>query len=142
MSVDKTSVEKELERWLPVRRHVTLKGRIMGVDLIGRGGDVSFNWSYWRACLGIAIAFGWQPAGTIAHPDHDGDWDGGYFTNDFQEVSDSDARALGVALHRAVASVRTGQALTEEQAKALDGMHIGQVCEFADYAVSGGFAIY
>ena len=112
----------------------------MGVDLIGRGG-ASFNWDSWRKCLGIAIAFGWQPDGTIAPPDHDGDWNRGYFSNDLQEVSDSDARALGLALHRAVSSVRTGQALTEEQAKALDGMHIGQVCEFADYAVSGGFAI-
>jgi hypothetical protein len=114
----------------------------MGVDLIGRGGDASFNWGCWRTCLGIAIAFGWQPAGTIAHPDHHGDWDGGYFTNDLQEVSDSDARALGVALHRAVTSVRTGQALTEEQAKALDGMHIGMVCKLADYAICGRFAIY
>ena len=112
----------------------------MGVDLIGRGG-ASFNWDSWRKCLGIAIAFGWQPDGTIAPPDHDGDWNRGYFSNDLQEVSDSDARALGLALHRAVSSVRTGQALTEAQAKALDGMHIDVVCELADYAVSGRFAI-
>jgi hypothetical protein len=30
MSVDKTSVEKELEQWLPVRRHVTRKGENYG----------------------------------------------------------------------------------------------------------------
>jgi hypothetical protein len=112
----------------------------MGVNLIGHGG-ASFNWASWRKCLDIAIAFGWQPAGTIAPPDYDGDWDRGYFSNDLQEVSDSDARALGRALHRAVTSVRKGQALTEEQATALDGMHIGVVCELADYAVSGRFAI-
>jgi len=112
----------------------------MGVDLIGHGG-ASFNWDCWRKCLDIAIAFGWQPAGTIAPPDYDGNWNGGYCSNDFQEVSDSDASRLGLALHRAVASVRTGQTLTEEQAKALDGMHIDVVCELADYAVSGRFAI-
>jgi len=71
----------------------------MGVDLIGHGG-ASFNWDCWRKCLDIAIAFGWQPAGTIAPPDYDGDWNGGYCSNDFQEVSDSDARALGVARAR------------------------------------------
>ena len=112
----------------------------MGVDLIGHGG-ASFQWNDWHQLLRIAIAFGWHPAGTIAPPDRDGDWGGGYFSNDFQEVSDSDARALRRALHRAVTSVRTEQALTEEQATALDGMHIGVVCELADYAVSGGFAI-
>ena len=112
----------------------------MSVDLIGHG-DASFNWDSWRECLDIAIAFGWQPAGTIAPTYHDGAWAGGYCSNDFQEVSDSDARALGRALHRAVTSVRTGQALTEEQAAVLDGMHIGVVCELADYAVSGRFAI-
>src|SRR5262249_56636280 len=112
----------------------------MGVDLIGHGG-ASFNWDSWGKCFDIAIAFGWQPAGTIAPSDYHGDWKGGYCSNDLQEVSDSDARALGLALHRAVASVRTGQTLTEEQAKALDGMHIDVVCELADYAVSGRFAI-
>ena len=30
MSVDKTSVEKELEQWLLVRRHVTRKGENYG----------------------------------------------------------------------------------------------------------------
>jgi hypothetical protein len=103
----------------------------MGVDLIGHGG-ASFNWHTWRQCLDIAIAFGWQPADTIAPPDHHGgDWAESYCSNDFQEVSDSDARALGRAQHRAVTSVRTGQALTKEQATA----------ELADYALSGRFAI-
>ena len=113
----------------------------MGIDLIGHGG-ASFQWNDWHQLLRVAIAFGWQPAGTIAPPEYDGDWNGGYCSNDFQEVSDSDARALGTALHRAVTSVRTGQALTEEQATALTGMHVGVVCELADYAVSGRFAIF
>jgi hypothetical protein len=112
----------------------------MGVDLIGHGG-ASFNGETWRRCLDIAIAFGWQPAGTIAPPDHDRDWDGGYFSNDLQEVSDADAGALGRALHRAVTSVRTGGPLTEEQAKAVAGINIAVVCELADYTVSGHFAI-
>ena len=142
----------------------------MGVDLIGHGG-ASFNGTVWRKCFEIAIAFGWQPAGTVAPPDYDGEWNGTYFSNDLQEVSDTDARAWGTALHQAVISLRTGQALTEEQAKACDGINleevcglgltlqragqalteeqvkaldrvnIAQVCKFADYAVSGRFAI-
>jgi hypothetical protein len=91
--------------------------------------------------LEIAIAFGWQPAGTVAPPNYDREWNGTYFTNDLQEVTDSDARALGAALHQAVTSLRTREALTEEQTKAVDGINIDIVCSLADYAASGGFAI-
>jgi hypothetical protein len=45
----------------------------MGVDLIGHGG-ASFTWDAWRSCLEIAIAFGWEPAGTIAPPDYPSEW--------------------------------------------------------------------
>ena len=36
----------------------------MGVDLIGHGG-ISMNWNGWRSCLQLAVAFGWEPAGTL-----------------------------------------------------------------------------
>lgn len=116
----------------------------MGVDLIGlvdEVGEASFHWGLWRTCLGIAAIFGWQPAGTVKSSDYDGEWNGSYFTNDFQEVTDGDARALGAALHRAIAAVSIGQALTEEQAKALDCLDLNGVRRLADYAASGGFVI-
>lgn len=113
----------------------------MGVDLISSHGDVSFNWSAWEHCLDVALAFGWQPAGTVAPTDFRGDWDGTYFTNDLQEVTDEDARALGAALHRAVAAIRTGHDLTALQAKAGDEMNVNVVCRLADYSERGGFAI-
>ena len=123
----------------------------MGVDLIGHGG-ASFNWHRWRACLDVAVAFGWEPAGTVA-PDPrkwnglpvvapEGDWNGTYCTNDYQEVTDLDARALGLALHRALAALSTGQTVTEEQANALRcGVSGNTLRELADYAAMGGFAI-
>jgi hypothetical protein len=73
----------------------------MGVDLSGRGGSFSCNWSYWRSCLDIAVAFGWDPAGTIAGADlpEGGEWDGGYFTNGFQLVTDEDAKSIPPLSH-------------------------------------------
>ena len=116
----------------------------MGVNLIGHG-DASFNWQAWRYCLDIAVAFGWRPAGTIAPTDYGGEWNGTYCTNDLQEVTDDDARALGEALHRAVNALSTEQNLSEEQAKAWAGNSnrtgVYVVCKLADYAEKGGFEI-
>jgi hypothetical protein len=93
----------------------------MGVDLSGRGGSFGCNWSYWRSCLTIAVAFGWDPAGTIAPTDwdHRTPWDGSYFINSFQEVSDEDARSLAEALDRAAGALANGDPLTNEQKEAL-----------------------
>ena len=114
----------------------------MGVDLVGHGG-ASFNWSAWRSSLQVAEAFGWHAAGTIMpHNEIDRIWEGGYFSNDCQEVTDDDAHALGLAIHRAVTALRTGQKLTEEQANACTGVNITALCEVGDYALQGGFAIY
>jgi hypothetical protein len=113
----------------------------MGYDLMGHGG-ASFQWDDWHQLLRIAVNFGWQPAGTVAPSDYDGQWGGWYCTNDMQEVTKNDARALGVALYRAiVVSLKMREALTVEQAKAVDGMDVRTICELAFYAVSGGFDI-
>src|ERR1035437_4428929 len=129
----------------------------MGIDLVGHGG-ASLNAVAWGYCLDIAVAFGWQPAGTVAPPDNHGEWCGTYCTNDLQEVTDDDARALGAALRQAVTALRTEQNLTEEQAKAWDGgghtriieadladyfgshsdgAFVDLVCRLADYAEKG-----
>jgi hypothetical protein len=114
----------------------------MGVDFIGHGG-FSLPWPAWRACFELALAFGWQPAGTVApsgYPET-ARWTGTYFTNDLQEVCDDDALALAAALRRAHTALRTKTLLAKEQTQAWEGMSINMVCRLADYAEQGNFAI-
>jgi len=77
----------------------------MGVDLNGCNETVHLNWACWRHLLKMAHEFGWQPAGTEEptwpqglgpKPILGAKWYGGYFTNDFQKVTDSDARQIGL----------------------------------------------
>jgi hypothetical protein len=116
----------------------------MGVDFIGHGG-FSLSWHAWRACFDLAVAFGWEPTGTVAPCEHAGParWKGTYFTNDLQEITDADARALAAALCRAHAALRTRQQLTDEQSSAWanEAISIITVCDLADYAEKGHFAI-
>ena len=44
----------------------------MGMDLVGKHGDESFNNHGWRMCLERAIEFGWTPEGTVAATDFPG----------------------------------------------------------------------
>src|SRR5262249_26981115 len=105
----------------------------MGVDLRGEGGELHLGWPAWSYCLSVAHAFGWEPEGTKPpmfdppYPNAElqaeaaARWDGGYFTNDYQHVTDSDAKALAAALDRAVAAVEASSACTVDQMKALAG---------------------
>jgi hypothetical protein len=78
----------------------------MGMDLLGNHGDERFSAEVWSNCLERAIQFGWQPEGTAAPPawswPGEWKWDGGYLSNDYQRVTDRDARALGKALLLAI----------------------------------------
>ena len=65
----------------------------MGVDLMGHGGEY-FSLNGWESCLLVAEAFGWQPAGTTRPDGHEGEWDGNYFLNARQRVTDDDAKAI------------------------------------------------
>src|SRR5262245_50508184 len=76
----------------------------MGFDLSN-----GFHAGYmaWGYPLTTAEVFGWKPQGTLPPrlpPDMEmpGPWNGGYFTSDFQIVTDEDARALSAALYRAL----------------------------------------
>jgi hypothetical protein len=115
----------------------------MGVDFIGQGDHLSLHWQAWRACFELALAFGWSPVGTVAPCDYPGParWCGTYFTNDLQEVTDDDARALAAALRGAHTALRTKTRLTKEQTQAWEGMNINMVCRLADYAEKGHFTI-
>ncbi len=122
----------------------------MGVDLYGRGRSLSMNWAGWESCFRIASAFGWSPAGTAAPDDFDEvrraanptvKWDGGYFSNDYQRVTDCDAQAFARALFRALRAVRSGEMLTVEQHFALKSAEPGFIEELAWFARTGEFEI-
>ena len=86
----------------------------MGYDLVGNN-DSYFRWNnvQWLRVSGLAATYGWEPEGTtlppyfarnmgLADPE---EWDGGYGSNDFQIVSDEDARNMGRALHKALGDI-------------------------------------
>lgn len=115
----------------------------MGYDFMGHGG-VSLDGVSWVGCFQLAIAFGWCPAGTLAptlEGPWEGEWEGGYFSNSWQEVTKDDARALGLALQKALVVLRSGEELTKEQGEAFGQTTISAISEFSDYALSGGFLI-
>jgi hypothetical protein len=104
----------------------------MGVDLMCPGGWVSFNWNAWQTLYDLGLAFGWRPAGTLPmtgqpkegrwiYPDDDDRETprDGYFSNDFQRVTDTDAAAWCAALERALAALEGNAPMTLEEAEAL-----------------------
>jgi hypothetical protein len=108
----------------------------MGMDILGRGWDFSCSAAFWAECLAVAQACGWEPAGTIAPaPCHQGGnraWNGGYRSNDYQEVTDADARAFSAALYRAIDAV-----LMETPVKQPQGLKAFE-CEVLDLKAEGG----
>jgi hypothetical protein len=119
----------------------------MGMDLLGKHGDERFNAGGWRWCLERAKEFGWTPEGTVAPKDFPREWGGHYLTNDYQTVTDSDARSLGEALLRAAAALyaREKDKIQEEATVDFPATHFGyQVSclqRLAAYALKGGFVI-
>lgn len=116
----------------------------MGFDLTG---GESFNWHSWRGCLDVAKAFGWKPAGTAPpppehRPPNAGGRGGGYFSNDFQSVTESDAKDLSRALFRAINAVQTGRLLPLNQHLAIKEVDLSEVTRLANHAFRGGFTIY
>jgi hypothetical protein len=89
----------------------------MGMDLLGSHGDERFSLSDWCMCLERSIEFGWNPEGTVAPKEHVCEWNGGYHSNDFQLVTDRDARALGEALLRAIATLSAQANLEKRRAQ-------------------------
>lgn len=78
----------------------------MGMDFMSCGPgeyrSVSINWTGWRTAFELALACGWAPEGTLPPPGLEDGWTGTYFSNDFQEVTATDAAALADALKRAI----------------------------------------
>jgi hypothetical protein len=111
-----------------------------GMYFIGHG-NARFEWDTWHNCLELAKTFGWLPGGAFPPFDHGRDLDT-FFSEDFREVSDADARALGAALYRAVAAAECRQELSEQQQLMLQAcMNVSLIRALADYAIMGSFAI-
>jgi hypothetical protein len=126
----------------------------MGVDLIGI--RRSYNWQGWRALYTLGVLFGWKPAGTLYPnepvtylnsypPDDDPGPRNGYFTNDFQWVTEPDAAAWAAAIYRALAPEKfdaTQKILASQDPPAnLDSEHAAWLRDFADAASKHGFCI-
>ena len=85
----------------------------MGYDLHGAGGAFHLNSTYWAKALEMAHKYGWKPEGTrppelnITNPEGGPilDWDGGYFWNEGQEVTDTDAKGIADALEKAMPDI-------------------------------------
>jgi hypothetical protein len=112
----------------------------MGMDL-GRG--LSLNWHAWRYCLETAKTFGWVPQGTeLRHCPYGREiteaekqeWSGTYFSNDWQWVTDEDAREMAKALRRAIARMEN-----DEDFEVLADRDV--LVRLMNHASMGGFSI-
>jgi hypothetical protein len=70
-----------------------------------------------------------QPKGTNP-PRNYTKWNGSYVSNDYQEVTKTDAAAMGMALFRASAAMRLGK-LTAEESCLLEGTDLRMIEELA-----------
>ena len=135
----------------------------MGMDISFRRGEFRCSARFWVECLTLAEVFGWNPAGTEApsvcvQGVITRDWGGNYWTNDYQQVTDDDARAFAEALRRGIEAVMMETPITIEQAQAVKvfektetdlvspGIEIKTTCvatvaRIAALASKGGFMI-
>jgi hypothetical protein len=134
----------------------------MGMDISFRRGEFRCSARFWVKCLTLAEVFGWVPAGTEApsgcQPCSADEWDGNYWTNDYQGVTDDDARAFAAALKRGIEAVMMEPPLTIEQAQAVKVLEktetdlvspgieikttsVARVAQIAALASKGGFMI-
>lgn len=111
----------------------------MGFDLHNNHGDYfRATASGWQLLLEAARKHGWEPAGTLAPEFNEGgvtseaeraDWEGGYYSNDYQRVGSDDARNMAAALRTAL---KTDKFSDEDE---------WYIRHFAAYCQSGSFEI-
>jgi hypothetical protein len=112
----------------------------MGMDCFGNGG-FSVNWAGWERLLEVARANGWEPAGTI--PMDERDWNrpdentftgerAGYYSNDSQLVTKSDAAEIANSLRRALS----------DSGQSFDAIEQQWIENFAAYCAKGGFRLH
>jgi hypothetical protein len=75
----------------------------MGYDMSNSKGDEAhLTMSLWSDFFRLAMEYGWEPMGTVSPYEDNVVWDGGYFSNDFQLVTETDAANLANALEKAI----------------------------------------
>ena len=98
----------------------------MSYEIFGRNGKYwTCHQDDWGSYLEVATAFGWTPEGAFSKCDEGGFGEhpsGSYLGNDFQIVTDGDARAMAEALNRAVTSINARSPMTGDQIKALKAL--------------------
>ena len=109
----------------------------MGYDILSKSGKSFWcQQSAWPDYLEVAIAFGWAPAGAFFKNDEAGFGphpSASYLGNDWQQVTDDDARAFGAALNLAITTVKAGSPLIDDQAGKLREFEVDDCDPFADF---------
>jgi hypothetical protein len=94
-------------------------GQVLEADNAYEIGDIAyFRVGTWGSLLRMAYSYGWEPAGTQPGPvygDSDRLWDGDYFTNSGQVLTNEDAAALADALERALLDIPDHEIFYEEE---------------------------
>lgn len=113
----------------------------------------------WESALELAYLYGWRPAGTESPRGAAPEWDTqDYFTHQRQRVSSDDARALGLALGRALRGFPDGASegkdvpapvrnspMASRAGAHQEGLNLSQrraMDRFATFALWGGFTIH
>lgn len=132
----------------------------MGVDLFSlkNNRDICFNWTAWKFLRDTAKEFGWKPMGTVVNPEdplsslegedftdlekqrikkraeeQSNSWDGIYYSNEDQIVTDQDAANFLQALTRAVNNRKFLASINEDS---LDVIKV-----FMEFLKNGAFQI-
>jgi hypothetical protein len=132
----------------------------MGVDLFSlkNNREAWFNWTAWKFLLDMARKFGWEPMGTVINledplasregegptdlekrrikkevGEQDKDWDGTYFSNDDQIVTDPDAANLLQSLTRAINNRDFLSSINEDS--------LDVIKDFMEFLKNGAFQI-
>lgn len=95
----------------------------------------------WGFYLDLAAAFGWLPEGAFFKWDEGGFREhpsGSYIGNDWQIVTDTDARAMAAAFNLAVATISAGSPITDDQVTALEAFEIDDSDPFQNVKLTKG----
>ena len=106
----------------------------MGMILVRSDDDIWVNSFDWGQMLRLAQLYGWQPAGTVINEEDlndfpNGEWGGGYQTNDWQRVTADDARNMTEALERALNDLPKHDALASKREPTTGGIPLEHMAE-------------
>jgi len=109
----------------------------MGYDILSNTTQKSWSCHHdWGCFLDLAEFFGWAPEHKGCHY---------YIGNNYQKVSDTDARAMAKALNQAIVYIQDVQHINMkhngETLRTFDVSDVTHLCVLATLADAGGFTI-